>query len=153
MRWVVLGTGLLLGSLSGIGPGALAHAAPPDSLSARTASAQDLSAHAIAFTLRYSRMPVPHASPLQPRDRWLAMDKAKHVGGSLLWTLSTQYVLVAKADLSEPHALPWSVVSGAAVGLAKEAYDARYGPTRTFGRKDLVADAVGIALAVGVIAL
>ena len=111
----------------------------------------------IAFSFHYapgtddthrSNRPAPARA-----DRWWAMDKAKHVGGSMLWTLSTQYVLVSKADASEPQALPWSVASGAAVGLAKEVYDKHRGPTGHFSRKDLVADGVGIVLAVGVILL
>jgi len=81
------------------------------------------------------------------------MDKAKHVGGSFLWTLSTQYVLTDKAGWSDGDALPASVASGVAIGLAKEVYDRTAGPTRYFSKKDLVADALGILLATGVIAL
>jgi uncharacterized protein YfiM (DUF2279 family) len=88
-----------------------------------------------------------------PPDRWLAMDKAKHLGGSALWTWSTQYLLVVKAGWTERDALPASVASAAVVGLAKEAYDWRLGPTGHFSRRDLVADAAGIGLAVGVILL
>ncbi|MFB6286576.1 MAG: hypothetical protein ABEK03_08375 [Candidatus Bipolaricaulia bacterium] len=85
-------------------------------------------------------------------DQWLARDKAKHVVFSGLWTLSTQYVLVNKAHWSEGDALPASIASAAAVGVAKEVYDASR-PTETASGKDLVADAVGIGLAVGVILL
>jgi uncharacterized protein YfiM (DUF2279 family) len=85
-------------------------------------------------------------------DQWLAGDKAKHVAFSGLWTLSTQYVLVNKADWSEGDALPVSVASSATVGLAKELYDASR-PAGTVSGKDLVADAVGIGLAVGIILL
>mgnify|MGYP006896948817 CR=1 FL=1 len=87
-----------------------------------------------------------------PRDRWLARDKARHMVVSGLWTLSTQYVLVNNAGWTEADALPVSVASGATVGLAKELYDASR-PTGRASAKDLVANAVGIALAVGVIAL
>jgi hypothetical protein len=69
-----------------------------------------------------------------------------------LWTLSTQYVLVRKADWSEGDALPVSMAASGTVGIAKELYDA----SRPGGRasaKDLVANAVGIGLAVGVIVL
>lgn len=114
---------------------------PPDSLTAA----------AVSFELRYASPAV--SSPLAPtRDRWLARDKAKHVVFSGLWTLSTQYVLVSKADWRAPDALPASVASGAAVGLAKELYDASQ-PTGTVSGKDLVADAVGIGLAASLIAL
>jgi len=85
-------------------------------------------------------------------DQWLARDKAKHVAFSGLWTLSTQYVLVNKADWSKGDALPLSITSSATVGLAKELYDASR-PAGTISGKDLAADAVGIGLAVGVILL
>jgi len=94
----------------------------------------------------------PPSRPL-PQDRWIAMDKAKHVGGSMLWTLSTQYVLVVKADWRSHDALPVSVASAATIGLAKEVYDRYAGPTRLFSGRDLVADALGIGLAVLVIVL
>ncbi|MFB6249522.1 MAG: hypothetical protein ABEL97_13230 [Salinibacter sp.] len=86
------------------------------------------------------------------RDQWLARDKAKHVAFSGLWTLSTQYVLVRKARWTRGDALPASVAAAAAVGIAKEGYDATR-PTGTASGRDLVADAVGIGLAVGVIVL
>jgi hypothetical protein len=108
--------------------------------------------------------PPPASSPVQllplsypvrsgPADRWWALDKAKHVTFSFLWTLSAQYVLVDKAGWSDGTALPVAAGSGAAVGLSKEWFDWRYGPTRRFSSRDLVADAAGILLAVGVIAL
>jgi uncharacterized protein YfiM (DUF2279 family) len=86
------------------------------------------------------------------RDRWWARDKARHVVFSGLWTLSAQYVLVQKAGWSDDDALPVSVASSATVGLAKELYDASRIGGQASG-KDLVANAVGIGLAVGVIAL
>ena len=98
------------------------------------------------------------AEPTRParrpvhRDRWWARDKARHLVFSGLWTLSTQYVLVHKAGWSDGNALPASVASSATVGLAKELYDASRIGGRASG-KDLVANAVGIGLAVGVIAL
>jgi uncharacterized protein YfiM (DUF2279 family) len=95
----------------------------------------------------------PRSPADAPRDRWLAEDKAKHLVVSATWTLATQYVLVAKAGWRERDALPASLASGAAVGLAKELYDGRAGPTGHFSRKDLVADALGLALAAGVILL
>jgi uncharacterized protein YfiM (DUF2279 family) len=83
-------------------------------------------------------------------DAWIARDKARHVVFSGLWTLSTQYVLVNKADWRAPDALPTSVASGAAVGIAKELYDASR-PEGTVSGKDLVANGVGISVAVGLI--
>lgn len=98
---------------------------------------------------------VPSTRPArQPadRDRWWARDKARHVVFSGLWTLSTQYVLVQKAGWPTGDALPVSVAASATVGLGKELYDASRIDGRASG-KDLVANAVGIGLAVGVIAL
>ncbi len=94
----------------------------------------------------------PTATPPPSRDRWLARDKARHVVFSGLWTLSTQYVLVNKADRSADTALPVSIASGTAIGLAKELYDTSR-PNQTASGKDLVADAVGIGLAAGIIVL
>lgn len=85
-------------------------------------------------------------------DRWIARDKAQHVVFSGLWTLSSQYVFVNTAGLTEEEALPLSIASSASVGVAKELYDASR-PTGQVSGKDLVANAVGIGLAVGVILL
>jgi hypothetical protein len=82
----------------------------------------------------------------------VARDKARHVVFSGLWTLSTQYVLVNKADWKEGDALPAAVLTSATVGLGKELYDTAR-PDGTASGKDVVANAVGIGLAVGVILL
>ena len=104
---------------------------------------------ALQFPLcRFSYPPLRVTRPSE--DQWLARDKAKHVAVSTLWTLSTQYVLVSKADWSEADALPASIASAAAVGVTKELYDASH-PTGAVSGKDLVADAVGIALAVVIV--
>lgn len=89
----------------------------------------------------------------QPADRWFARDKLKHLTFSFLWTLSAQYVLVDKVGWSNRAALPAAAGSSAAVGLSKEVFDWTIGPTRRFSTRDLAADAVGIALALGVIVL
>lgn len=93
----------------------------------------------------------PACTP-RPDDPWLAPDKGQHVVFSGLLTLSTQYVLVQKADWSSGDALPVSAATSATVGLGKEVYDASRLGGRASG-KDLVANAVGIGLAVGIIAL
>lgn len=119
---------------------------------ASAASPDSLTKPAVAFALRYDAIQEP-APDSVPRDRWIAMDKAKHLGGSALWTLSAQYVFVVKRDWDRGDALPVSVASAGAAGLAKELYDWRVGAARHFSTRDLVADAAGIALAVGVILL
>jgi len=120
-----------------------------------------LEGRAVAFALQYGPGAVVEPSPtgrvarrgLPSRDEWWARDKAKHLVVSTLWTLSTQYVLVAKAAWSERDALPVSIASAASVGLAKEIYDNRLGPSAHFSWKDLVADAAGIGIGVVVILL
>lgn len=88
-----------------------------------------------------------------PRDRWIAPDKAKHLGGSFLLALGGQYVFENKAGLERDPALALSVGTGAALGVGKELYDWRRGPASDFSAKDLAADGVGIILALGVILL
>lgn len=89
----------------------------------------------------------------QTEDRWIAFDKVQHLTFSFLWTLGTQYIVVNKGRISEQHALPLSISSSAVAGVSKEVYDLRIGPTQYFSTKDLVADALGILLATGVILL
>ena len=86
-------------------------------------------------------------------DPWLGFDKAQHAAFSFLLTLGNQYTLVNKIDVSERRALPVSMTGTAVVGLAKEVYDRRWGRRRHFSYRDLVADAVGIVLAAGLIVL
>lgn len=86
-------------------------------------------------------------------DPWLGRDKALHAGGSFLLTLSGQYVLTAKLSASEGTALPISAGTTLALGLAKEVMDSRRAVRPHFSTRDLVADAVGVALAVGLILL
>jgi uncharacterized protein YfiM (DUF2279 family) len=120
------------------GPSVAAVPAPVLASPARTPLAQD---------------PTPVRAPAAAQDRWIAMDKAKHLGGSTLLTLSAQYVLVTKANWSDRDALPVSAGAAATIGLGKEIYDRYAGPTRYFSKKDLVADAIGILLGAGVILL
>jgi len=100
------------------------------------------------------RSPAPHAVPPIPfsstSDPWLGRDKMQHLAFSFLLTVGSQYVLVNKSGRTEMQALPLSVSGTAAVGLAKELYD-RHKPRGFFSTRDLVADGVGILLAVGLI--
>lgn len=89
----------------------------------------------------------------RPTDRWLGFDKAQHAAFSFLWTLSSQYTLVNKLDVSERRALPISAGSAMLLGLSKELYDAGNAPRNNFSYRDLAADAFGIALAIGLILL
>lgn len=131
--------------------GVLLLAPPAQADASRTPPADSLTAAAVAFELRYGAGKAPSPSTAAPR-RGIGADKVKHVFATGLWTLSTQYVLVNKAGWTESEALPASIASGATIGILKELYDASsYTGRASIG--DLVADAVGIGLAVGVISL
>lgn len=99
------------------------------------------------------RTVVAPADSLRPPDRWIARDKALHAAGGLLITLSAQYVLTDKLDLPNGRALPVAAGSAMALGLLKEAADARRPVGAHFSWRDLAADAVGVALAALVTAL
>lgn len=92
-----------------------------------------------------------YASALR-RDLWIARDKALHLSYSFLWTLSSQYVLTHKTALSHSESIPWAITSGVTIGLTKELYDHRR-PQNAFSWRDMTANAVGIGLAAGLIAL
>ena len=87
------------------------------------------------------------------RDDWLGRDKVLHAGFSFLFALSSQYVLTSKLDMSEDGALPISAGVTLSLGLADQALEAALATDPLFSTRDLVADAVGVALAVGVILL
>lgn len=105
---------------------------------------------------RSSPLPIFPASALLDttrHDPWLGRDKALHAGGSFLLTLSGQYVLTAKLSAGEGTALPIAAGTTLALGLAKEVVDSRRAVRPHFSTRDLVADAVGVVLAVGLILL
>lgn len=87
------------------------------------------------------------------RDPWLGRDKALHAAGSFLLTLSAQYVLTSKLDMNENGALPIAAGTSFSLGLTKEVADSQRPVRPLFSVRDLVADAVGVALAVGLILL
>lgn len=86
-------------------------------------------------------------------DRLLGPDKALHLGASFLGTISLQYVLTSKGQMSEGAALPISATTALSAGLIKELIDANREQDPHFSWKDLTADAVGILLAIGLISL
>ena len=83
-------------------------------------------------------------------DKWLAFDKVQHFTFSFLWTLSSQYVLLNNMNMYEQDALRCSVVSSLSGGIMKETYDMKQ-PNGYFSNKDMVANALGILLAVMII--
>lgn len=149
LRSVAFGLGLLLGTV--VVPGSpVAHAqraAPATADSVQTTGDLPPTLSALRTQLFAPAESLPRS---ESDDRWIARDKARHVVFSGLWTLSTQYVLVQKAAWSDRTALPVAAGTAAAVGGLKEAYDAAR-PRGTASGKDLVANAVGIGLAAGLI--
>lgn len=81
-----------------------------------------------------------------PIDPWFGRDKALHVSVSFLLTLSGQYFLVSKADLSESTALPISAATALSVGLMKEIADSQRPRNPHFSWRDMAANAVGVGL-------
>ncbi len=90
------------------------------------------------------------ADSLNEPKRTIGFDKIKHAAFSCLWTLSSQYVMVNKSGFDEHKALTYSVSSSALIGLAKEINDCQT-KERSFDWCDLIADGVGIAIAVFII--
>ncbi len=86
-------------------------------------------------------------------DPWFGRDKVLHAAGSFLLTLSAQYVLTAKLNTDENTAIPIAAGTAFSFGLAKEVADSQRPVRPLFSTRDLVADAVGVALAVGLILL
>ena len=86
------------------------------------------------------------------KHRLIGYDKIQHVAVSCLLTLSGQYVLETKSDLNQDNALIYSASSSAMIGLSKELNDMK---TRVipFDWGDMLANFVGISLAVAIIAL
>ncbi len=97
--------------------------------------------------------PAPEIKEAEKQDPWLGYDKVQHVTFSFLWTLSSQYALEQKAGWPSGRAWPLAASTSAVVGLAKELYDWKVGPSQHFSYRDLVADGLGIVLAVGFIFL
>lgn len=149
---------LLLGGLLSVGLATTGQAQPRPAPSAPALRATLLYGDgAVRASSDYLRLfsETGHQNPTfndPERDPWLGFDKVQHVTFSFLWTLSSQYAFVNKFSISEGRALPLSLASGASIGLTKEWYDRRYG-SGLFSVRDLVADAVGLALAAGVILL
>lgn len=86
------------------------------------------------------------ADSLRPPDDWLGRDKALHVGASFLLTLSGQYMLTDKAEMTNAAALPLAAGAALALGLAKEVADSRRTVGPHFSLRDLAADVLGVAV-------
>jgi uncharacterized protein YfiM (DUF2279 family) len=84
------------------------------------------------------------AAPGPPADAWLGEDKFRHFWASYVVT-SFGFAAAVAADQDRDTALLIGIGAGATAGVAKELYDRRRG--QIFSRRDLVADALGIAAA------
>ena len=80
----------------------------------------------------------------------IGFDKVQHAAVSCLLTLSSQYIMVNKGNVDENEALAYSISSSALIGLTKELNDQQKGK-RPFDWGDMVANGVGIAIAVLII--
>ncbi|UCG43672.1 MAG: hypothetical protein JSU73_03380 [candidate division WOR-3 bacterium] len=101
-------------------------------------------AHANPQALAGLRYPAPDTAT-EAEDRWLAADKLWHFTASFA-TVGAAYHLCANR-LRLPEPVPTGVAAGGTLtlGLTKEFADLS-GPERHFSWKDLVADALGIAV-------
>ena len=84
------------------------------------------------------------------QDKWFAIDKVQHFSYSCLIALGSQYVLANKGGMKEDSALPLSAGFSLSAGILKEILDSR-NPKGFFSRRDLIADSLGIVLAVAII--
>ena len=83
-------------------------------------------------------------------DKWFAIDKLQHFSYSCLVSLGCQYILVNKNSNTEEESLPISSALSFSAGLLKELNDNR-GKNGFFSWKEMVANAVGIAVAAVII--
>lgn len=83
-------------------------------------------------------------------DPWFGKDKADHLILSSALTATQYYALHREFEMSSGRSLQAAVVSTMVIGIAKEIYDAT-ARKRFASKKDLIADVLGIALAVIVI--
>ncbi len=87
---------------------------------------------------------------LNIKHQVIGFDKIQHAAVSCLLTLSSQCVLVNKSNMAEDKALSYSIGSSALIGLSKELNDLNR-KDGYFSWGDIIADGVGIAIAVLII--
>ncbi|MEW6686163.1 MAG: hypothetical protein AB1393_08160 [Candidatus Edwardsbacteria bacterium] len=87
----------------------------------------------------------------QKKDTWFGQDKFKHLIVSLSLIGFSYHLLHRESDFSQKETRFLSISGTALAGLLKELYDWKRRPTG-FSKKDLVADAVGIAAGVMIFA-
>lgn len=84
------------------------------------------------------------------KDSWIGIDKIQHIMYSKFISLGVQYILVNKMDLSENDALPISITSSFFAGFSKEVIDGK-SKKNIFSNKDMVANSLGLLIAISII--
>ena len=101
--------------------------------------------------VRALRLDVAQQDSLRPRvpagDRWLASDKASHLASCAFLTAGGFYFLHQEQDVARRQSLLLAGGVAFAMGIGKELYDRRH-PPHVASWKDLLADVVGIGVAV-----
>ena len=92
-----------------------------------------------------------HSDSLNTTHKTIGFDKIQHAAVSCLLTLSGQYILENKSGFDENEALTYSISSSAILGLTKELNDMK-SRQRPFDWGDMIANVVGIGIAVLIIA-
>ncbi len=90
------------------------------------------------------------ADSLNTPKHTIGFDKIQHAAVSCILTLSSQYVMVNKSGFDEDKAVLYSVSSSALIGLTKELNDVQTKEI-SFNWGDLIANGIGIAIAVFII--
>ena len=90
------------------------------------------------------------ADSIKAHHRIIGFDKIQHAAVSCLLTLSSQYIVVNKSGFDEDKAVLYSVSSSALIGLTKELNDVQTKEI-SFNWGDLIANGIGIAIAVFII--
>ena len=102
----------------------------------------------IIFSICYAQS--TEADSLNTHRPVIGFDKIQHAAVSCLLTLSGQYIMENKSGLDENKALSYSASSAATIGLIKELNDVQT-KGRSFNWGDMIANGIGIAMAVFII--
>ena len=86
-----------------------------------------------------------------PEDKWLAWDKALHLGVSALLSSTSYYVYRYQFHNTPEGTLYFSAGFTLTLGVAKECYDAKHPNRHNASWKDLVTDVVGMGLGIGLV--
>ncbi|MFQ5631695.1 MAG: VanZ family protein [bacterium] len=106
----------------------------------------------LASNKKIGRITAGDSSKIKISGKWHGADKYSHFTISAFLTAGQFFVLREQADFSKNCSLTIAVTSTALIGIAKEVYDS-VSKKGTPSFKDLVADFLGIGLAIAVIQL